>query len=179
MEQSLLLPPDAFAAEFPPAAPWGCVRVRARAEKRLAGWLAATGTACYVPTLARQTVSHRRVRVTLAPVFPGYLFHAGNGGKSQFRGAPGFVDLVPCGEPQARQLALELWQIWRGLTSGSPLELVARLQPGEEVEVVAGALKGLCGRFERWGQHGRLVLWVDLLGAGAAMEIDEAAVVRR
>ena len=83
-----------------------------------------------------------------------------------------------CTGAQAARLGLELWHIWRSLRAGSPLELVHRLEPGSEVVVVSGALKGLRGQFERWGQGNRLVLWVELLGAGAAMEIDEAAVAR-
>ena len=46
------------------------------------------------------------------------------------------------------------------------------------VEVVAGAMKGVVGSFQRWGKQGRLVLWVELLGAGASVEIDEACVTR-
>ena len=64
------------------------------------------------------------------------------------------------------------------LASGSPLELVSELHPGETVEVVAGAMKGTVGRFERWGKKGRLVLSVEMLGAGAAVEIDESCVAR-
>ena len=178
MDQPLLLPTGAFAAEAPPEGAWGCARTRSRAEKRLGLWLSAAGTPCYVPTMARQSVSHRRVRIAQTPLFPGYVFFSGDGGKALFRHAPGFVDLVPCTIQQAGRLGVELWHIWRSLCAGSPLELVHRLEPGAEVVVVSGALKGLRGRFERWGQGSRLVLWVEMLGAGAAMEIDEAAVAR-
>jgi hypothetical protein len=180
VQASIVFPERIFDGDSPEssATPWTCLRAKPRSEKRFAEWLAAKRTPHFLPTLARVSKSHRRVRRTLAPLFPGYLFVAGERTKSEFRGAPWLVDVVPSTQNQRLQLHAELWRLHRALESGSPLELVHELAPGETVEVVAGAMKGAIGRFVRWGKKGRLVIWVEMLGAGASMEIDEACVAR-
>jgi hypothetical protein len=177
LDQRYLYPAALFPAEAPgePTA-WACVRTRARAEKRLSEWLTSRNRPHYLPTLLRDTISHRRRRQTELPAFPGYLFVAGGAEKADFARAGAAVDFVPVTD--SARLHRELWSLWRGLSSGSPLELVRELEPGEWVEVAAGALKGTQGRFQRWGKHGRIVLWVEILGAGAAVEIDETSVIR-
>jgi transcription antitermination factor NusG len=114
----------------------------------------------------------------LTPLFPGYVFVEGSPTKAEFLPTRAAVDVLQATETQRLQLHEELCAIWRGLSSGSPLELTRELKPGHQVEVVAGALKGVQGRFERWGNSGRLILWVDMLGAGAAIEISDTSVVR-
>ena len=180
MNGSIVYPERLFRGETADSSetPWTCVRAKPRSEKRFAEWLADNETPHFLPTLVRVTKSHRRVRQSLAPLFPGYLFVAGERTKSDFRRTPWFVDVVPSTANQRLQLHGELWRLHRALESGSPLELVNELQSGETVEVVAGAMKGAVGRFQRWGKKGRLVLWVEMLGAGASMEIDEAFVSR-
>ena len=181
VQRSLIYPPNLFAEEAPTeseSAAWTCLRTKPRSEKRFAEWLAGRRTPHFLPTLVRMTKSHRRVRHTLAPLFPSYLFVAGDASKSDFKGAPWLVDVVPATPEQRRMLHGELWRLHRALESGSPLELVNELEPGEIVEVVAGAMKGVLGRFQRWGKQGRLVLWVEMLGAGASVEIDETCVSR-
>jgi transcription antitermination factor NusG len=181
VRHSIVHPQNLFAEEPPTeanAAAWSCLRTKPRSEKRFAEWLTGREAAHFLPTLERMTKSHRRVRRTLVPLFPGYLFVAGDASKSDFKGAPWLVDVVPATPDQRRRLHGELWRLYRALESGSPLELVNELELGEMVEVVAGAMKGVIGRFQRWGKQGRLVLWVEILGAGASVEIDEACVAR-
>ena len=181
VQRSIVYPQNLFADEAPTASGatvWSCLRTKPRSEKRFAEWLSGRSAPHFLPTLVRMTKSHRRVRRTLAPLFPGYLFVAGEASKSDFKGAPWLVDVVPATAEQQRALHGELWRLHRALESGSPLELVNELEPGEMVEVVAGAMKGVLGRFQRWGKQGRLVLWVEMLGAGASVEIDEACVSR-
>ena len=176
---SIVHPEHVFRADAPDAVtPWTCLRTKPRSEKAFAAWLAGRDASHFLPTQERITKSHRRVRRTLAPLFPGYLFVAGDRTKADFRGAPWLVDVVPSTPEQRQRLHGELWRLHRALESGSPLEIVNELSPGETVEVVAGAMKGTVGLFQRWGKQGRLVLWVEMLGAGASVEIDEACVSR-
>ena len=178
MQAVIAYPEDLFAAPPAAGAAWSCLRTKPRSEKRFAAWLTGRRAPHFLPTIQRLTRSHRRVRQTLAPLFPGYLFVEGEPTKGDFKGATWLVDVVPATSEQRRALPAELWRIHQALASGSPLELVSELQPGEPVEVVAGAMKGVVGQFQRWGKKGRLVLWVELLGAGAAVEIDESCVAR-
>ena len=179
MPQPYIFPANLFEEAMPPApGAWSCARTKPRAEKKLADWLSAHRMEFYLPTWERETSSHRRVRRSFLPIFPGYVFARGTPTKSEWRSAPGLVDFLPASETQQQRLPIELWQLWRGLLAGSPLEITHELLPGESVEVVAGSLKGLRGSFLRWGKRGKLLLWVDLLSAGAAIEIEESCVAR-
>jgi transcription antitermination factor NusG len=181
VQVSFVHPPQLFHGDAPTdsgAVEWTCLRTKPRSEKAFAAWLAGRDAAHFLPTQERITKSHRRVRRTSAPLFPGYLFVAGDKTKADFRGAPWLVDVAPSTPQQRQRLHGELWRLHRALVSGSPLEIVRELLPGETVEVVSGAMKGTVGSFQRWGKQGRLVLWVEMLGAGASVEIDEASVAR-
>jgi transcription antitermination factor NusG len=178
VDQPYLSPEGIFLDELKPCPRWSCVRTKPRSEKRLADWLRLKERPFYLPTQRRETISHRRVRRTDVPLFPGYLFLGESVTKSELRHAPGFVDILTDSSHHHEKLGVELASLWRGLCGGSPLEVVHRLEPGDLVEVVSGSMKGTIGNFQSWGRRGRLTIWVSLLGAGAAVEIDEACVER-
>ncbi len=177
--QPYLYPTGYFTPEQPPADSfWTCVRTKPRWEKKLARWLEKERLTYYLPTLRRQVTSHRKTRVTDLPLFPGYLFIQGNLDKRDLVRSESVVTVVkPSGPSQAQKLHHELWSIWKSLTTGSGLELVRKLEPGQWVEVTAGPLKGIRGQFEKWGKGHRLVLGVDMLGVGVAVEVPDTCTV--
>jgi transcription antitermination factor NusG len=150
---------------------WTCVRTRPRWEKKFAGWLRDHGKTYFLPVFPHETVSGRKRRVSELPLFPGFVFVAGIWTKKDFSptGSVAYV-LAPRGEAEARQLHAELKNVWRGLTSGMYVTPVRNLAAGERCRIVRGPLQGVEAKFERIGHNGRLILQVEMMGGGIAVE---------
>lgn len=157
---------------------WTCIRTRARWEKKLALWLADRRIPHYLPTYFKQTTQHRKTRSHHMPLFIGYVFVQGNMDKHDFiesNSAAGV--LKPTTQLQIERLHSQLWNLWRGLVTGSALEVAKKLVPGQRVRVVAGPMKGVEGRFEKWGKNGRLILALDMLNIGVALEVPDSCTI--
>ena len=177
--QAFVYPPDLFAETNPPAV-WSCVRTRPRWEKRFAKWLHGNNMAFFLPVVPKRTRSHRKSRKSDLPLFTGYVFVAGLHTKADFtRSASVAYVLVPRSEEEHANLNGRLTDVWRLVGSGQDIEASHELQPGVNVRIVAGALMGLRGRFLREGAGGKLLVWLDLLGAGVATEIADATLVEQ
>jgi transcription antitermination factor NusG len=177
--QPFLVPANLFTEEIAgEVAVWTCIRTRPRWEKSLARWLTGHCYRYFLPTIRRQTTSHRKVRITDHPLFAGYLFVNGDVDKRDLVAADCVVNVLkPVGQVQQQNLHYELWNIWRGLTMGSSLELTRKLEVGQRVKVIAGPMKGVEGHFEQWANGGRLVLGVDMLGIGVAVDVPDTCTV--
>lgn len=151
---------------------WTCARTRPRWEKKFAALLDRRGDPYFLPTIRRVTVSHRHRRTADVLLIPGYVFVARDCTKREFVPHQIVVRLLkPEGPAGIRQLHQELWQVWRGVESGAYLTPVEKVALGEECEIVGGPLRGIRGRYEKKGRQGRLVLLVNMLGAGVAVEV--------
>ncbi len=154
------------------AAFWVCVRTRPRWEKKFAEWMLARRRTFFMPVFRHETSSGRKRRTSQIPLFPGFVFVAGDYHKKDFA-ATGCVAYVlrPRGAQEAAQLRRELRDVWRGLTSGLYVEPVRNLAAGETCRIKAGPLCGVEAKFERMGRVGRLILQVDMMGGGVAVEV--------
>ncbi len=170
--QPFLFPPDRFVAGPSEPSAWTCVRTRPRWEKKFAEWLHGRGQGYYLPVFHHETISGRKRRISQMPLFPGYVFVAGDFDKKDFveTGRVAYV-LKPRGAAGSAQLESELRGIWRGLTSGLYVEPVRNLAAGEICRIIGGPLQGGEARFERMGRGGRLVLQVEMMGGGIAVEL--------
>jgi len=173
-EQSLI---SSTSDIFDPQSPgeprfWTCVRTRPRWEKKFVGWLRGHHHHFFLPTVAQTSVSGRKRRQTEIPLFPGYVFVDGDHVKGDFD-RTGIVVYVlrPQCEHEIAQLHCELWSVWCGLTSGLYVTPIQNLAVGEFCEIIRGPLQGVRARFERMGKRGRLVLQVDMMGCGLAVEV--------
>lgn len=177
--QSFLHPSELFA-DHPAAEPrrWLCVRTRPRAEKQFSGWLTAHSIDHYLPTARQARTCGRKRYMIDAPLFSGYVFVVGDYDKSSLKDARCIVDLLRPKPGQLDRLERDLWSIWRGLVTGSRLELYRKLAPGDLVEVTTEPFVGMQGRFEKWGKGGRLHIWLDMLGCGVSVCLPELFVVR-
>ncbi len=163
-----------FLSEEVPGEPffWTCAITRPRWEKKFATILDRRGEPCFLPTVQRTTVSHRHRRITDHVLFPGYVFIARNCSKQDFMPHQMVARLLkPEGPASVHQLHQELWQVWRSLASGAFCEPAEKVALGEECEIVSGAMRGVRGRYEKKGLQGRLILQVDMLGIGVAVEV--------
>ena len=157
---------------------WICARTRPRWEKKLAHWLHQRRQRYFLPVFRRETRSGRKRRISELPLFPGFVFVAGDCSKAELS-ATGCVAYVlrPRGQTETKQLHRELCGIWSGLTSGLYVTPVQNLAAGETCRIVEGPLKGQKARFERLGRQGRVMLQVEMMGGGIAVELplDEVA----
>lgn len=151
---------------------WVCVRTRPRWEKKFAEWMLAQRRPCFMPVFRHETVSGRKRRTSQIPLFPGFVFAGGDFSKRDFA-ATGCVAYVlrPRGTQEADRLHRELRDVWRGLTSGLYVEPVRNLGAGETCRIMAGPLSGAEAKFERRGRAGRLILQVEMMGGGVAVEV--------
>ena len=178
MPQRYLFPEGRFTDEnWQPSGFWICVRTRPRWEKKFAAWLIARRQPCFLPVFPHETVSGRKRRVSELPLFPGFVFVEGDGAKKDFMrtGSVAYV-LRPRGMAEADQLHRELRGIWCGLTSGLYVTPVQTLAAGETCRIVQGPLQGVEARFERSPRSGRLILQVEMMGGGIAVEVPVEAV---
>jgi transcription antitermination factor NusG len=138
----------------------------------LAEWLIERRRTCFLPVFTHETVSARKRRVSELPLFPGFVFVEGDLSKKDFvqTGSVAYV-LRPRGPHEAAQLGRELQNIWCGLTSGRYVAPVHNLALGETCRIIRGPLQGVEAKFERMGRTGRLMLQVEMMGGGIAVEV--------
>jgi transcription antitermination factor NusG len=154
--------------------PWFAIKVRARSEKLIAGFLENKGYNTFVPAYRARKVWSDRVVNTELPLFPGYLFCQVDPNSYwlpilQTPGAKSFVSFggvlaeVDRGEIDALKIAMR---------SGQPLQPWPYLRTGQRVVVERGAFEGLEGILLRTKGEDRLVLSVTLLQRSVAVEIE-------
>jgi len=170
----LSYPGGLFDEEGAPTWPWTCVRTRPRWEKRFSRWLVAHDLPHFLPLIEHSSRSHRKVHHTEVPLFPGYVFVRGLHGKQRFANSDCVVRLLlPAEGHEAHRLAEDILAIHTLLAAGThPALLEKEWEPGQRVHILAGPLMGVTGQFLRKGDKGQLVVWVDLLGVGAAVNLD-------
>lgn len=179
MPQTYVFPGDLFNPEAAATGrAWTCVRTRARCEKKLADWLVKKRRAHFLPVVAHATSSGRKRRVSMLPLFPGFVFVEGIRPKREFSpiGVVAYV-LHAEGERAGEQLDQELTGIWRALESGLYQRAVETLPAGESCVIRRGPLEGHVARFERPGRDGRLVLQVEMMGRGLVVEVPAEDVI--
>ncbi len=146
----------------------------------MAEWLLGRRRRFFLPVFRHETVSGRKRRTAWLPLFPGYVFVAGEWDKKAFArsGCVAYI-LKPKGPAEALQLDRELRDIWQGLTSGLYVSPVHNLAEGETCRITCGPLQGVEAVFERRGRRGRLLLQVEMMGGGIAVELpaDEVEVI--
>jgi len=179
--QTYLYPYDLFTSGvLSDLKTWTCVRSRPRWEKKFAAWAAGQRLPHFLPVYARETISHRKRRIAELPLFPGYVFVAGNYDKGAFSRAGSVAYLLKPRSPrEAEELSLQLRHVWQGLEQGTHPTPAREIDPGEEVEIGSGPLMGTQGRLLRRGGDMSLILWVNMLGTGVEVRIGQDADVRR
>jgi transcriptional antiterminator RfaH len=139
--------------------------------------LAAQSFKVFLPRL-RKTVRHsRKVRETISPVFPGYIFVAldverdrwrsinGTFGVARLLSAEGRPIPVPSGVVEA--LILSLDEV--GL-----LHFDLGLRPGQPVSVVAGPFAQSLGVLQRLDGKGRVRVLLEIMGGAVSVAMDGA-----
>jgi len=154
---------------------WWVAHTRARHEKALAFDLRALEVSFFLPLVEKTTrIRGRRFR-SMLPLFPGYLFFAGDG-EARYNAlvTSHVANVIPV--PNQQQLVYELGQIESALKARTGLDPFPYLKRGRRCWVRSGPLRGTQGiLMERRGVT-RLVLQIQILGQAVATEVDPSVV---
>ena len=150
-------------------------KVKPRQEKALADDFLRSNIEYYLPMFTKvvRRADNNKPRKSLLPLFPGYIAFAMQTPYNIYTTGR-IVNLVEI--RHQKRFVAELGAIYRALTNGAQIEpFTEHLPPGTEVEVVAGALRGITGTVIK--EHGgrKLIISVEALGR-ASIAIDLAAV---
>lgn len=153
---------------------WWCLTTTARAEKAVSRRLYAEKVPFYCPTIGKRVRSPSgRLRESFVPLFPSYLFVAGD---ESSRTAALRTNKISRSQAVADpgQLVQDLRRIYLAIAAGVPLTPEARIATGDRVRVRHGPFAGVEGVVLRREGKTRLLLSVRFIDQGVSLEIDEA-----
>ena len=142
---------------------WYVVHTKPRQEGRALENLQNQGFTCFLPTMQVQKLRNQRVQVVTEPMFSRYLFiqlddQSQNWGP--IRSTLGVSKLVSFG-PQPAKVPPEFVAF---LKEAPPETLERMFAPGDTVQVAAGPLQGLEGRYIAHDGETRAFVLIELLG---------------
>jgi hypothetical protein len=171
-DDEFVFPRDLFeAAPSGSTAFWTCVRARPRWEKKLCRTLRSQAIPHYMPVAQRTSYSGRKLRTASIPLFPGFVFVPGDHPKGAFRDAGILGVLKPTCAMRVDELDGQIRAVHRMLALGTPVGLTTRYETGDRVTIGSGPLSGLSGTVTSTWSARRLVLWIDMLGVGACVQL--------
>jgi transcriptional antiterminator RfaH len=151
---------------------WLAVYTKARQEKSLARELLKYGIPFYLPLVRKAAISRGRKRVSLSPLFGGYVFLFASEEERVRSLTTNRISRILAVD-DAEQLAFDLRQLRQLIVAGAPLTVESRLGPGQRVRVRRGPFAGLEGTvLKRRGQM-RLLVSINFLQQGASVEIED------
>jgi transcription antitermination factor NusG len=180
--QTVSLPIDAESLPTPPAtavdaAAWYAVWTRARHEVRVLEQLQRKDVEAFLPRVAKWSRWKDRKKRIEWPLFPGYCFVRIDVAETlPVLKCSGVVSFVSSNGRPAAIPDIEIDSVRTLIESELSYDPCPLVKVGQMVQVVSGPLKGVAGRLTRKGNHARLVLSVDLIGQGVAVELDAADV---
>jgi transcription antitermination factor NusG len=153
---------------------WFAIWTRSRHEQVVREQLDNRRIEVFLPTMTRWSRWKDRRKKVDWPLFPGYCFARFDPGDSlAILKCSGVVNIVSFEGRPAPIPDLELESIRLLVTSELQYDPCPLIREGMMVSVVHGALRGVVGRLVRKdAQKARLVLSVDLIGQGVAVEVD-------
>ncbi|MEQ1827984.1 MAG: transcription termination/antitermination NusG family protein [Pirellula sp.] len=153
--------------------PWWALYTLARFEKKLMRQLHEIGIPFFGPTISRRYRSPQgRIRTSVEPLFPNYVFIKGDEMARYNAIKTGSVSRwMPVVD--AAQLVDDLRQIRNLILTDAPLAPELRLEPGQRVRVKSGVFKGFEGTVIRRENEIRLLISVRYMGRGASVALDD------
>lgn len=152
---------------------WYALRVRTKCEKTVAGGLNQRHINNFLPLYKKTTQWSDRVKTSLVPLFPGYIFAKLNG--QQLHGVitvPDFMYIVGRGSIPEPLDELDIIAVRRLVAEGAGVGPWPFSTSGQVVEVVRGPLAGLRGIYLRAKSETRLVISLPLLQRSVSTEIE-------
>jgi transcription antitermination factor NusG len=179
--EDYLFPEDLFEASSEiETTLWKCVRSRPRWEKKLARFLRSRNIAHYLPVVPRTTCSGRKVRTTMHPLFPGFIFVKGDHNKRSLMESGCVVHVLkPNNSIELKTLDRQIRAIQQLLLKRPFVELCTEYRVGESVTILSGPMTGITGDVVHLQNSKRLVLWVNMLGVGVSVVLSPETFLSR
>lgn len=151
---------------------WFAAFTRSHHEKSVERHLEGRGIECFLPRYqAVHRWSHYRKAQLDLPLFPNYLFvRISRPEQSRVLGVCGLIGLVGAGNRPAALAEEEIERLRASLQQRS-VEPHPYLAVGERARIAAGPLAGMEGVIVRSKSGLRMVLKIDLIMQGAAVEV--------
>ena len=152
---------------------WWALYTLARFEKKLMRQLLEIEVPFYGPTIARRYRSPQgRIRTSVEPLFPNYVFIMGDEMARYNAVSTGSVSRwMPVAD--SVELVTDLRQIRSLILTDAPLAPELRLMAGQKVRVKTGVFKGFEGTIIRRENEIRLLISVRYMGRGASVALDD------
>jgi transcriptional antiterminator RfaH len=171
-----LFPAELFDADPPAgdgAARWIAFYTLSRREKDLMRKLEAAAVPFYAPLIRRRLRSAGgRTRESYVPLFAGYVFSRVDDDQRRAALATNTIARwLPIVDEAG--LVTDLRAIKRLIDADQPLAPEARIEPGQQVRVRSGPLRGIEGTVVRRQGTQRLVVAVQFLNQGASVELED------
>jgi transcription antitermination factor NusG len=166
-----LLDADPPAGDEPPR--WVAFYTLSRREKDLMRKLEAAAVPFYAPLIRRRLRSAGgRAHESYVPLFTGYVFSRVDDDQRRAALATNTIARwLPIGDEAA--LMADLRAIRQLIDADQPLAPEARIEPGQQVRVCSGPLRGIEGTVVRRQGTQRLVVAVQFLNQGASVEVED------
>lgn len=150
---------------------WWVMHTKPRTEKALARRMHELQRHYFLPIQEKRTLSRSRMKSSYIPLFPSYLFVFGTPeDRLQAIKTNMVVQCITVTEQD--QLRDDLHRVYRLMKTGEALTPEDKLEPGDEVEINHGALRGMTGTVIKRNNKLRLQIEVRLLQRGISMEIE-------
>jgi transcription antitermination factor NusG len=157
--------------------PWYAIWTRSRAEKAVHDQLVRKEVEVFLPTVRRLSRWKDRKKEIAWPLFPGYCFARFPTERSlDILKCTGVVHILMEDGKPAPIPHNEIAAIQRLVETRYKFDPCPFIQEGDEVEVLAGPLKGVSGRLIRKGPHAKLVLSITMINRAVAVTLDVADV---
>ncbi|MBI3986627.1 MAG: hypothetical protein HY343_06895 [Lentisphaerae bacterium] len=161
---------DSRTMETPGAPAWHVLHSKPRCEKKLADYCLFLHVEHYLP-LRKETKIYQRRKVTVwKPLFPGYLFaRFNNDARRDVLGSHQVARIIPV-EDEVRLLA-ELDQVKKVLAVDPSIGACQAVQKGTRVRVITGSFQGLEGVVSTVKGSTRVIVNVEMINRGVAVEV--------
>ena len=153
---------------------WYAVQTRSWTEKVVRDHLRDEGIETFLPLLSKISQWKGRQKRIEWPLFPGYCFaRFAVSDKLKVVQAPGVVEII--GSAAGRPEAIpddEIIALQRVIQSGATYAAHPTLKEGMGVEIIRGPLIGMRGTLLKKDNRSRIIVAVNLICQGAAVEIE-------
>jgi transcription antitermination factor NusG len=172
-QETDLFPTDLLDSGLASSQPWWVMYTLSRQEKKLMRQLEGLEIPFYGPTIPRRyRAPNGRLRTSIEPLFPNYVFVCGEETTRYQAVCTGSVSRwMPVS--RSDELLSDLRQIRDLIATDAPLAPETRIEPGQRVRVKTGPFKGFEGTVLRRENQIRLLVSVRYMGQGASVALDD------